>query len=434
MGSIRTGLIPQKTYMKLLAIGLNHQTAPVALREKIAFSPEQLFEVLPGVREAVNLHEVAILSTCNRTEIYCISESESPDPLMDWICQYHNLANSELASSIYIHREDGVVSHMMRVACGLDSMVIGEPQILGQMKTAFAAARSAGTLGPRLDRLSQKTNGVAKQVRTQTAIGENPVSVAYAAVTLSQQIFSDLSNCNALMIGAGETIELVSRHLVNAGLKNLTIANRTFSRAQTLAQLVGGRAIELSEIGSQLAGVDILIASTASALPILGKGTVESALKSRRHSPIFMVDLAVPRDIEQEVAELEDVYLYSVDDLHEIIASNLKSREDAAAEAELIIQQGVKDYNEHHRSLAAVATLVDLRKKYEKVKANELTEAINALEKGADPRKTVERLATRLTNKIIHSPSIQLRRAGSEGADHVLRGARTLFELDDDQE
>jgi glutamyl-tRNA reductase len=418
--------------MDLLAIGINHQTAPVSLREMIAFAPEQLSDALQSVQQVADLREIAILSTCNRTELYCATRHRDERPIVEWLCKYHDLEEEVLAPSVYKHWDEEAVLHMMRVASGLDSMVLGEPQILGQMKTAFSTAKTAATMGPQLHRLSQKTYSIAKKVRTQTAIGENPVSVAYAAVTLAEQIFSNLGDCSAMLLGAGETIELVTRHLVNAGLTELIIANRTFDRARSLAEEFNGKAVELSEIAVHLAGTDILIASTASPLPILGKGAVESALKQRRHRPVFMVDLAVPRDIEPEVGELADVYLYSVDDLQEIIETNLKSREDAAAEAESLIEQGVKEYSAHHKSLSSVDTLVELRSKYERIKQEELDKATQLIARGTSVEKVLQQLANRLTNKIIHSPTIQLRKASTEGRDEILESARALFELDDD--
>jgi glutamyl-tRNA reductase len=419
--------------MDLLAIGINHNSAPVALREKIAFAPEQLPEALQAVRSATDLREIAILSTCNRTELYCAVKTRDADPITRWLCDYHKLALPELQSSFYTHWDGEAVSHLMRVAVGLDSMLLGEPQILGQLKTAFTTAQSAGTLGPLLNRLSQRTYTVAKKVRTDTAIGENPVSVAYAAATLAGQIFADLTTCKALFIGAGETIELVSRHLINAGLKDLVVANRTLDRAVELTSKIGGKAIGLSEIGTHLADTDILISSTASQLPLLGKGAVESALKLRRHKPIFMVDLAVPRDIEPEVGGLADIYLYSIDDLQEIVSENLRNREDAAIEAESLISVGASRFTQDYKALGAVNTLVKFRQKYDQVKDEELEKALHQLQEGVDPGSVLKQLANRLTNKIIHTPSIQLKKAGAEGRVELLDSASELFDLEDDQ-
>lgn len=419
--------------MDLLAIGINHNTAPISLREKVAFAPEQLSAALQEVKTTADLREIAILSTCNRTELYCATKSRDAEPVARWLCDYHDIVRPELESSFYTHWDGDAVSHLMRVAVGLDSMLLGEPQILGQLKTAFATAQSAGTLGPLLNRLSQRTYSIAKKVRTNTAIGENPVSVAYAAATLAGQIFADIGTCNALFIGAGETIELVSRHLINAGLQNLVVANRTLDRALDLTSRIGGKAVSLSEIGTHLVDTDILIASTASQLPLLGKGAVESALKQRRHKPIFMVDLAVPRDIEPEVGELADIFLYSIDDLQEIVQENLRNREDAAIEAESLISQGVSDFSHEYRSLGAVNVLVNFRQKHDRLKDEELNKALHLLKQGGKPDVLLKQLANRLTNKMIHTPSIQLKKAGAEGRIELLDSARELFDLDDEQ-
>lgn len=304
--------------MAFLALGINHKTASVDVRERVAFTPEQLVEALQQLCRLTDSREAAILSTCNRSELYIEQDQLSADIVLRWLADYHHLSLDELRASAYVHEDDAAVRHMMRVASGLDSLVLGEPQILGQMKSAYAVAREAGTIGPLLGRLFQATFNAAKQVRTDTAIGENPVSVAFAAVSLAKQIFSDLQRSQALLIGAGETITLVARHLHELGVKRIVVANRTLERASLLAEQFGAHAVLLSDIPAELVRSDIVISSTASQLPILGKGAVESALKLRKHKPIFMVDIAVPRDIEPEVGELDDVYLYSVDDLHEV--------------------------------------------------------------------------------------------------------------------
>ena len=271
--------------MALLALGINHKTASVEVRERVAFAPEQIVDALSGVRQRAGLQEVAILSTCNRTELYCAAEQADSRALLEWVGYYHGLDPDELARCSYSYHNEDAVRHMMRVACGLDSLVLGEPQILGQLKNAFSVAQEAGMLGAELGRLFRHTFSVAKQVRTETAIGQNPVSVAYAAVSLAQHIFADLGESRALLIGAGETIELVARHLHQAGVRSITVANRTLARAQSLADEVGGEAIALAAMPEVLPTADILISSTASQLPILGKGAVESALKKRKHRP-----------------------------------------------------------------------------------------------------------------------------------------------------
>ncbi|WP_455206065.1 glutamyl-tRNA reductase, partial [Kaarinaea lacus] len=305
--------------MTILAFGINHKTAPVSIREQVAFEPTQITDALKDLVSHPHVEEAAIVSTCNRTELYCGLDQLDQKVITSWMSQYHHLSESDLVPYIYAHPDQYAVRHALRVASGLDSMVLGEPQILGQMKDAYSAASHAGTLGGLLDRLFQHTFSVAKQVRTDTAIGASPVSVAFAAVSLAKQIFSNFEQHTALLIGAGETIELAARHLHEIGIGRMIIANRTVERAQTLAQEFNAYAISLPQIPAHLAEADIVISSTASPLPILGKGSVESALKARKHRPILMVDIAVPRDIEAEVGDLSDIYLYTVDDLQEII-------------------------------------------------------------------------------------------------------------------
>jgi glutamyl-tRNA reductase len=341
------------------------------------------------------------------------------------------LSLDELRACAYIHTDDEAVRHMMRVASGLDSMVLGEPQILGQMKSAFAVAREAGTLGPLLGRLFQATFSTAKTVRTDTAIGENPVSVAFAAVSLAKQIFADLHRSQALLIGAGETISLVARHLHDQGIKRIVVANRTLERASSLAEQFGAHAVLLSEIPDELVNSDIVISSTASQLPILGKGAVERALKQRKHKPIFMVDIAVPRDIEPEVGELDDVYLYTVDDLHEVIEENLKSRQGAAQAAEELVSVGARDFMQRLRELAAVDVLKAYRQQAERLRDDELNKALRLLANGSSPEEVLAQLARGLTNKLLHAPSVQLKKFSADGRVDALGVAQELFALDE---
>lgn len=417
--------------MDLLTVGINHKTAPIALREKVAFSPEQLGHALHDLKVTEGLAEVAILSTCNRTEVYAVQPSADHHGIIAWLAQYHNLAPEALADSIYIHSGTASVRHLLRVASGLDSMVLGEPQILGQVKDCFSIAHTHNTVGSELHRLSQSTYRVAKRVRSSTAIGQNPVSVASIAVDLASQLFADFSKCNTLLIGAGETIELVGRHLCHAGCHNVTIANRTLENARKLAEELDGEAITLGQIPEHLVHSDILIASTGSQLPILGKGTVERALKERRHRPIFMVDLAVPRDIEPEIDALRDVYLYSIDDLEQIIAENISNREEAAREADAIIEEALSDMDAEDRSRDAVDILVRFRRKHEMLKDAELEKALQRLQKGEDPASILNGLAHQLTNKIIHTPSVQLKQASTDGRDDIVDAITHLFKLDD---
>ncbi|MBT3144805.1 glutamyl-tRNA reductase [Neptunomonas phycophila] len=420
--------------MSLLALGINHKTASVDVRERVAFSPEQLAEALSQARASARVKEVAILSTCNRTELYCSTDEKGIKAILQWLGNYHGVSDNDLEQCVYAHWDDEAARHMMRVASGLDSLVLGEPQILGQLKSAYTLSQESGFLGSELGRLFQQTFSVAKKVRTDTAIGENPVSVAYAAVSLAQHIFSDLGDSRALLIGAGETIELVARHLHNAGVKEITVANRTLNRALDLANEFNGKAILLGDIPDALPQADIVIASTASQLPILGKGAVENALKKRKHRPIFMVDIAVPRDIESQVADLDDVYLYTVDDLREVIEENQRSRETAAREAEDIINQGAHEFMRQLRSLAAVDTVTDLRGRYESIRDQEVAASLKQIANGKPAEEVLAQMARRLTNKMLHHPTIQMRKASAEGRTELLDAAHTLFNLSEPDE
>jgi len=415
--------------MTLLAFGINHNTAPLAIREQVAFAPESLEQALVEACQSTPLTEVAILSTCNRTEIYAVGSTDLA-PLFDWLLTHTQMGPEQLRQCCYCYRDEQAVAHMMKVACGLDSLVLGEPQILGQMKSAYAVANQAKSLGSALHGVFQRVFGVAKRVRSETAIGENPVSVAYAAVTLAQQIFSDLKQDTALLIGAGETIQLVARHLKEQGVGRLIVANRTLHRAQALSRELGAEPILLADIPEYLPRADIVISSTASQLPLLGKGAVESALKARKHKPMFMLDIAVPRDIEEEVGKLDDVYLYTVDDLQVVIDQNKQSRAAAADKAQEIIAEGVEQYRRSRREQDAAATIRAYRQQAQEVSAAELDKARRALAAGGDPEQLLVQLARGLTNKLLHPPCASLRRASAEGRGELVVAARQLFELD----
>ena len=419
--------------MNFLALGINHRTASLEVRERVAFAPQKMIDALQQARDTAGLSEVVILSTCNRTEVYCSGQPDAAR-LLNWFGQYHSLTQQQLANCHYLYRDADVARHMMRVACGLDSMVLGEPQILGQVKSAFAVAREAGTVAGQLNQAFQQVFSVAKRVRTETAIGENPVSVAYAAVSLGQQIFADLNREHALLVGAGETVELVARHLTEKNIGGITVANRTLSRAQQLAEQFGADAILLSDIPDHLHRADIVITSTASQLPILGKGAVESALKVRRHRPMFMVDIAVPRDIEPQVAHLNDVYLYTVDDLKEVIDENIRSRESAARKAETIIDEGVELWRRQLRALGAVDTIRAVRENTDRLRDAELEKVLKALQRGDDPEQLMRTLARNLTNKFLHQPTIRLKQAGEEGLAERIAWANQLFGVDGDDQ
>lgn len=419
--------------MTLIAFGINHKTAPVDIRERVAFAPEKMELALLECLEKGAVSEAAIVSTCNRTELYCGIDDSDIDTLLEWFRQYHQLNKEEIDPYIYLHTNNEAVQHLLRVASGLDSLILGEPQILGQIKDAYSTANQAGTLGRQLNQLFQHTFSVAKQVRTDTAIGASPVSVAFAAVSLSKRIFADLSNHTALLLGAGETTELVARHLKDQGLKKIIVANRTVERAQTLAQQFGAEAIALADMPQRLVEADIIIASTASQLPILGKGAVERALKSRKHRPMFMVDIAVPRDIEPEVGSLDDVYLYTVDDLHEVIEEGRHSREEAAKQAEEIINHQVEHFMGWLRSLQGVDTIRAFRQQAESKRDAQLALAKKQLAAGKDPEQVLNELARTLTNKLIHEPSAQLNQAAFSGRKELLNTARELFNLEPEE-
>ncbi|WP_311751978.1 glutamyl-tRNA reductase [Proteus columbae] len=403
--------------MTLLALGINHKTAPVALREKVSFSPDTMGDALNNLLQQPAVRGGVVLSTCNRTELYLSMEDKenSHEQLIRWLCQYHQIEPNELKSSVYWHQDNKAVSHLMRVASGLDSLVLGEPQILGQVKKAFADSQSYHSLSSELERLFQKSFSVAKRVRTETQIGANAVSVAFAACTLARQIFESLSSLTILLVGAGETIELVARHLREHQVKKIIIANRTKERAQRLANEVDAEVITLSEIDECLSQADIVISSTASPLPIIGKGMVERALKKRRNQPMLLVDIAVPRDIEQDVEKLNNVYLYSVDDLEAIIQHNREQRQAAAIQAEHIVQQESGQFMDWLRAQGAVGAIREYRDSAEMLRAEMTEKAITLIQNGADAEKVIQQLSHQLMNRLIHTPTKSLQQAASDG-------------------
>ena len=415
--------------MTLLALGINYTTAPVSIRERLAFPAEILQQALQELVSVRGINEAAILSTCNRTEFYCTTQSDNQNLLIDWIAKNKQLATQDLTPYLYCHTDNATIRHIFRVACGLDSMILGEPQILGQMKTAYQTACDAGTIGKLLGKLFQHTFTAAKKVRTDTAIGSSPVSVAFAAVQLARQIFDKLSEQTALLIGAGETIELTARHLSQQGIGRIIIANRTFEKAHTLAAQFNGYAISLAEIPNHLAEADIVISSTASQLPILGKGSVESALKKRKRKPMFMVDLAVPRDIETEVEQLDDVYLYTVDDLQFTIEQNMNSRRQAAEQAEEIIDTQVDYFLAWLRAQNAQTLIKDYRSQADRMRDDALQKALASLANGVSAEVALQRLAHTLTNKLIHTPSTQIRVAAENERHDLLAAALEIFQL-----
>ena len=418
--------------MTLLALGINHKTAPVALRERVSFGPETLEQALNSLLSQPMVQSGVVLSTCNRTELYLSVEQQADlqEKLVRWLCDYHHLQEDDVRKSLYWHQDNAAVSHLMRVASGLDSLVLGEPQILGQVKKAFADSQRGHALTSELERMFQKTFSVAKRVRTETEIGASAVSVAFAACTLARQIFESLSGVNVLLVGAGETIELVARHLREHHVKKLMIANRTRERAERLADEVGAEVIELADIDTRLAEADIIISSTASPLPIIGKGMVERALKARRNQPMLLVDIAVPRDVEPEVGKLANAYLYSVDDLQAIIEQNMAQRKAAAVQAEDIVMQESGEFMAWLRAQSAVETIRDYRSQAEEIRAGLESRALSALQQGADPQQVLQELAHKLTNRLIHAPTKSLQQAAREGDTERLQILRDSLGLE----
>jgi glutamyl-tRNA reductase len=450
--------------MPVSIFGINHKTAPVEIREKVAFSPANIHQSLQALKQQAGLAEVAIISTCNRMEVIFRSEAQNeqskqlesnglesnslePNDLaanrqaeqkiaaedferaVNWLAQHHQVDCQQLKQYLYHYSDKEAISHIMGVACGLDSMVLGEPQILGQVKDAYGYANHAGTLGLYLNRLFQQTFSLAKQVRTETQIGESAVSVAYAAVTLAKRIFDDFSQTKALFIGAGETVELAARHLSRQGVTQMSVANRTVERAQALADEFNAEAYGLSSLPELVKQADIIISSTASPVPIIGKGLVEDAIKQRKHKPILLVDLAVPRDIESQVSDLNDVYLYTVDDMQDVIKENLKVREEAANEARDIIKAHGQKYIAWIQSLSAVSLLKDFRSQFAEIKTLELSRSLAKLSANESPEQVMTEFANRLAQKFMHSPSKMIRQAGETNQQDIIELLADTFDL-----
>ncbi|MDK2122846.1 glutamyl-tRNA reductase [Parachitinimonas caeni] len=415
--------------MQLFAYGLNHQTAPIEVREKLAFAPEQVESALADLLERQGVREAAIVSTCNRTEVYC--NARDPEGAMRWLAEYRQLDVSKLNPFLYRLPGRDAARHAFRVAAGLDSMVLGEAQILGQMKDAVRAAQSAGALGILLNGLFQRAFSVAKEVRTQTAIGANSVSMAAAAVKLAERIFPDIGELAVLFVGAGEMIELTATHFAARKPRRLTIANRTVERGAALAAQFGGEAISLADLPESLSAFDIVVTCTASQLPLIGKGLVERAIKRRKHRPIFMVDLGVPRDIEPEVGRLSDVYLYSVDDLAEIVRQGREERQTAVAAAETIVDQHADDFMHWIDSRALVPTIRDLKDHIDRIRRHELERAHKRLAKGAPVDEVLEAMSQAMAAKFIHAPLATLNEAGASQHPELIELVRRLYHLHD---
>jgi glutamyl-tRNA reductase len=416
--------------VSLLVLGINHQTAPVSLRERVAFDAQALPRALATLSALPQVHEVALLSTCNRTELYAVAD-DSGQALADWLATHPAdaaaIAGQDLHAYLYRHHDADAARHLFRVATGLDSLVLGEPQILGQVKEAWAAARGAGTLGGQLDRLFQHAFATAKRARTDTRIGANPVSVASAAVRLAQESFARLDDSTVLLVGAGETIELAARHLSEGRVKRLLVANRTLAHAQELATRHGGVALPLAELDRHLAEADIVISATAARDLVVRAPQVAAALAQRRHRPMLLLDLAVPRDIEAAAAELKDVFLYTVDDLERAIEDNRRSRREAAREAEAIIELQTARFVETTLAATRQQPLRQLRAHGERARDTALAKARQQLAGGRDPHEVLDLLAHSLTNQLLHAPTAALREAALSGDAELARAAERLF-------
>ena len=413
--------------MQLFAFGINHQTAPLSVREQVVFHADKLTTALRELVDRRPVQEAAIISTCNRTEVYC--STEDPRAAMDWMAGYHRLKTQQIEPYVYQLPQEKAVKHAFRVASGLDSMVLGEPQILGQFKQAVRAAQAAGTLGLLLNKLFQRTFAVAKSVRSETEIGAATVSMASAAVGLAQRIYSSIAEQSVLFIGAGEMIELTATHFAAHHPRRVTFANRTLERAQALADRFLGRAITLNELPSQLATHDIVVSSTASTLPIIGKGLTESALRARKHRPMLMYDLAVPRDIEGEVGALDDVFLYTVDDLGKIAREGMEVRGNAVTQAEAIIENQVTDFMHWLGNRELVPTIRALRDSAERARRHEMERALRRLAKGDDPRGVIEQLSHALAAKLTHAPTHALAHAREDERMQLAELLTRLYQI-----
>ncbi|HET7098349.1 MAG TPA: glutamyl-tRNA reductase [Casimicrobiaceae bacterium] len=413
--------------MTLFTLGLNHQTAPVAVRERVAFTPDALGHALRDLLGRPKVKEAAILSTCNRTEVYI--RADEPAPAARWLEDFHRVPADSLTPYLYTLPREKAVTHAFRVASGLDSMVLGEPQILGQMKQAVRHAESAGTLGLVLNRLFQRTFAVAKDVRTHTDIGSASISIAAASVKLAERIFPSIANERVLFIGSGEMIELAATHFAARSPKAITIANRTLERGRQLAERFGAEAITLTELSERLPEFGVIVSCTASTLPILGKGLLERVVKARRHAPIFIADLAVPRDVEPEAAELDDVFLYSIDDLANIIKDNLQIRRESVAQAEQMIATQAESFVRWLEGRTVVPTITALQGHHNALRAAELERARRMLAGGMPPAEVLEQLARGLTNKLLHAPTQALSKAGDAERAELVAMLEKIYQL-----
>ena len=399
--------------MSLVTIGMNHKTASLDIREKISVDKEESKKILKKLHSMPLINEVFLLSTCNRTELYCeMDDLQYIDNISDWLLKQKGLSIEDFENNIYIYSDSSVVRHALNVAAGLDSMVIGEPQILGQFKSAFSQASSAGTIGKNLDRLFQYAFSTAKEVRTDTKIGANSLSIANVAVSLTDQFYDDLSEKNALLIGAGETINIAAKNLRKKNIKNIFISNRTIENAEKIAKEVSGNAISLKDMPNQIKHSDIIISAVSGNVPLIGKGAIETALKHRKHKPIYMVDLGMPRNIESEVKDLSDIFLYTLDNIQELVKRNYRTRKEAAFDAQNIIDSRVEEYMNWRKSQSAFSVIKLYRDDCEDIRKDCLEKSMNQLRSGKEPEDIIEQLSSNLTSKLSHKPTLALNKAG----------------------
>jgi len=424
--------------MPFIVIGINHRTAPVAIREKVVFADAELPSALDELRQIPQVCESLIVSTCNRTELYCHVDAETEhaqaapllaNPIIQWLAHWHELETTDIHACLYQHRETDAVQHVFAVASGLDSMMLGEAQILGQLKNAYRLAQHHGSTGPYLNRLLQAAFSAAKRVRTETRIGASAVSVASAAVSMARTVFENFADHTVLLVGAGETISLAARHLYTNGARRMIVANRTLERAQQLAVEFNAYAITLEQLHAHLAEADIVITSTASPAPVITLKAVKAALRARKRRPIFMVDIAVPRDIEPEVSKLDDVYLFTVDHLQNVVSENMAARQEAALDARQMLNEEVQHFTQQLRMLDAVPTIRGLRTEAEAIRQQTIEQAQRMLNNGRPAQEVLEFLADTLTHRLLHSPSQRLREAGEHGESELIRAAQELFAL-----
>lgn len=417
--------------MPLFTIGISHHTAPIDIREKVAIPRTELDARMDALCALPGIEEALILGTCNRTEIYCLSADGGRETLTDWIHESNGIPAGQLDEHIYTHQGEDAARHLVRVASGLDSLVLGETQILGQLKDAWQHAHDAGSLGKVLDRLFQHTFASAKAIRTNSGISEHPVSVAYTAVVLARQIFGDLKSQTVVLVGAGEMVQLCGRYLVDHGIDKLLILNRSRAKAEEIAEELGATAMTLDRLEEALPRADILISSTASPQPVILKKDIKAALRKRRHRPMFLVDIAVPRDIDPGIAKLKDVYLYTIDDLQQVVDENIQQRSEAARSAQASVDEAVAGFMRWLYGMRAARTLKRIREQSHEFEQDLAQRALNRLQAGQDPGQVIQQLASTLTNKILHLPSKRLREAAEEQDYEVLKAADRIFRRED---